>query len=473
MKKQDKLTTSIASLAVGGDGVSRDFDIPIFISRTAPGDTVDVELFFVRKDFAKGQATKIVSPSEHRVEPPCKIFKVCGGCQWQHLSYDYQAEAKSDIVKQAIEHIAHLNPSIVEPTIKAENPWHYRNKVQFPTKNPKNSKRMLAGYFQTNSHELVNVKHCPIQPSSIDTLMALVKELCEQYNISAYDENKHSGLLRHIAARYSFAHDQILLTFVINEDNSKNKDSIKRLTSIAKVIMEKINEVIGVCVNFNSYKGYRIYGDNTELLLGQAYLNETLVSKHPAASDKLKEGITFKLSSTSFFQVNSNQAITLLDEILQATIEINSSPNLILDAYAGVGTIALWLAPICQKIIAIEEAKSAIKDGIENLKLNKINNVEFHEDKVENVIPKLVKQKIKPEIIILDPPRQGVSANVIESIIALNADRIIYVSCNPATLARDLKIIEKFGYKTKRVRPIDMFPQTYHVESVTILDKQK
>jgi 23S rRNA (uracil1939-C5)-methyltransferase len=486
LKKGDVVPVRVASLAAGGEGVSRQYGVPVFVSRVAPGDLVEVRLFDVRKDFARGEVIKLLEPSAVRVEAPCKLFKVCGGCQWQHISYSGQLDAKADIVRQALKHIGKLPPDLVQPALGAVEPLFYRNKVQFPVDSVKGSGRVLAGYYKENSHELVNIKHCPVQPEPLDRVLEACKQAVQSRGLSTYDETTGRGLLRHIALRYSFARNRVLATLIINAEppagQGLGEGLEERLSDIAQDVMNVVPELVGVCANFNPRAGNRIMGDTTICLHGEEHIVEVLRSNLPAAPEALRNGIQYSLSSTSFFQVNSWQASVLLDQILlavspdlgqdAATTVFSKKIPLLLDAYAGVGTMALWLAPLCDRVLAIEEWQGAVDDGLKNRELNGIANVEFISARVEDEVPRLLEQGVKPDVIVVDPPRKGLHPRALESLISLQAAKIVYVSCNPATLARDLRILEDNGYKTKRIQPVDLFPQTHHVESVTILERQ-
>lgn len=481
LRKGQIVTARITSLAHGGEGVSKDFGKPIFVNRVAPGDLVSIRLYDVRKDFAKAEVLELIEPSPTRSEPPCPVFNVCGGCQWQHMGYHHQLDAKRDIVEQAVRHIGKLDDTAAKvlPTIRAPKPLGYRNKAQFPVKQVDKTGRILAGYYKQNSHDLVNIKHCPVQPEAMDRTLEVSKDVLQSVGISGYDETTGSGLLRHIAERYSFDRKQMLLTFVLNtRTDTLDQDTHRRLDSAAAEIMQKVPEVIGVCANINRTRSNTIMGDTTLLIRGEAHLIETLRSHLPQAPQQLRDGIHFRLSSSSFFQVNSEQAEHLLDEVLKAATNDFEDPSespdskpLIIDAYAGVGTMGMWLAPIASKVIAIEEHPSSIQDGHVNLKLNNITNMEFIQAKVEYEVPNLLDRGIRADVAIVDPPRKGIERGGLHSLIKLAARRIVYVSCNPATLARDLRVLQENGYTTKRIQPVDMFPQTYHVESVTLLEK--
>ncbi len=478
--KGQKLVTKIGSLAQLGAGVSRDHGMVIFVDRAVPGDQVEVELYDVRKDFAHAQIISIIEPSPSRIEPPCKIFKVCGGCQWQHIDYQAQLDAKRDIVCQSLQHIAQLDPNIVLPTLGSDTPFFYRNKVQFPVRNPVDSSRILAGYYQIGSHELVNIKHCPIQPEPLDRMLEAAKNALEQERITAYDEETKAGTLRHICARYSFSSKEILLTFVVNTDpdGQGTKSLMTKLGRASESIVEQVPEVVGTAINFNNRSGNRIMGDKTIGLSGKLYIVEHLSTTDSQLPQELHKGLDFQLSPTSFFQVNSPQLVHLLELVSHSVLDYQNKKAkpeekpILIDAYAGVGTMALWLSALCDQVIAIEEHDQAADDAVTNNELNHISNVDVCHGRVEDILPE-IKEMIgtDPDILLLDPPRKGLSPAAVAAAIALNCPRIIYISCNPASLARDLKVLEQNGYKTIRVQPVDMFPQTFHVESVAIVDR--
>lgn len=430
-----------------------------------------------------------------------------------HLNYAAQLHWKRAIIEQSLYHIGgkelgdSLTPLLL-PAVASNNELGYRNKVQLPVRNPHQSKRLLAGYFETNSHNLVNIKHCPIQPSLLDDVLAEIKTLAEAHSIVAYDEKTGRGFLRHIQMRISEGKDEVLVTFVLN-CHEKNMPTF--MPTLATQLMEKFTQIKGVCANYNEAKGNRILGEHTICLAGQPFIEEVLRTQKADFPDILKTGLKFQLSPASFFQVNTNQALTLLELVAEevktyllekfshshnkSSAKQNNNITL-LDAYAGVGTIALWLAPFVAKVIAIESNVQAVKDGQTNQALNKISNVQFQLAKVEDYLPTLLKNEPAINIIVLDPPRQGLALEVIETIIKLQPELIIYISCNPVTLSRDLRLIlsgstpdlssdkspnsEKkndclkldSGYKVEKIVPVDLFPQTYHIESITVMKKQ-
>lgn len=489
LERGQHVNIRISSMTPTGAGISKDFGRPIFVDRVAPGDYVEVELFDVRKDFAKAKVVNVLENSPVRAKAPCPVFNVCGGCQWQHMSYEGQLAAKTDIMKQAVEHIGHQNPKLVRETIGCTEPLHYRNKVQFPVKNPQKSQRILAGYYKQDSHDLVNVKFCPIQPEPLDRMLETVKNACEKNGIWAYDEKTKKGSLRHINARYSFARNQVLVTLVINM-RSRNEEEFarsplgERLRQTASDIIHEVDEIIGVCVNLNPEVGNKILGPVTFPLVGKDFIVETLKSGRDNYPELLSKGIDFRLSSTSFFQVNTIQAVRLLEVVFDEARNLLHGVErpVIIDAFAGVGTMALWLSPLAHKVIAIEDHESAVADGKLNAEINGIQNVDFIHGTVETVLPRLLAEGIKPNLIIMDPPRKGLSRETIDALLNFELPAAIYVSCNPSTLARDLAILQQgkqgepdapvMGYKTKQIQPVDLFPQTFHVESVTTLERR-
>ncbi|MCW5824173.1 MAG: 23S rRNA (uracil(1939)-C(5))-methyltransferase RlmD [Cyanobacteria bacterium TGS_CYA1] len=491
---------TIESIAPGGEGVAKFNNCTIFVERAAVGDVATVRLYDVRKDFAKGKIEHLIESSKHRQEAPCAYFDWCGGCQWQHMTYEAQLEAKQDIVRQAMKRIGKLDLSdiILEPTMGADPYFRYRNKSQFPVQKGQKIKetgkrRLKVGYYERNSHDLVDINECLVQPEELDLLMISAKRLLEDAGIPAYDEQVQKGLLRHILIRQAQSSQQIIVTFVLFapglyalSDNLQN-----HFAKVAAKLIKDYPAIQGVNLNFNSQAGNRIMGGSTVTIDGVGKIEETLFSKDSALSQKHKEGIKFALSAASFFQINTRQTELILERIYKEVFgdtadSASARTSVILDAYAGVGTIALWLAPGAKRVVAIEDHPQAVLDGRANVEINNFDNIEFEEGDVEKVLPELIKRNFKPDCIVLDPPRKGVSGSVIDSVLQLAPKKIVYMSCNPVTLARDLakllsdsssnspenrEIGENIGYKVERILPFDMFPQTYHVESLALLKR--
>lgn len=485
LDRGQRIRLTIESLAPGGDGVGHYDGLAVFVSRVAPGDDVEVELFDVRKSFARAKLIEIIRPSGQRIEPRCAYFDRCGGCQWQHIAYEYQLKAKHEMVVQAVRHIEGVT---VEAGLGAPSDFDYRNKAQFPVKQTKRGK-IRVGYFEHSSHQIVDIDECVVQPETLDLVLRELKYLVVEHGISAYIEESHSGLLRHICARQSFFNQDVLVTLVLNLENQaalKEARIKKTLETIADELMENVKEVKGVCLNFNAERGNKIFGDRTIPLKGVTEIEEVLQSKHPDRPQQLKDGIKFRLSSQSFFQINTEQATNLFDQVYDQVANIKQllgKSLRVLDVYAGVGAIAMWVSSLAETVVAVEEYEDAVQDGQATIENNDVGNITFEEGRAEDVLQRMAADNYECDVVIVDPPRKGASAEVLTSIMKLAPKFIIYVSCNPQTLGRDLKILQDgvlqeddgeqvyTGYKTERVKPVDLFPQTYHVESVATLER--
>ena len=444
----------IDSMAYDNSAVARYKDFIVFVDRGAPQDSVQAQITTLRPNYARAKITEIKkSNPAYRTETLCKLFKICGGCQWQHLPYEKQLEQKDLLLRNFFSKL-NLADGVLKNISGAENPWHYRNKVQYPVRTTENTNRLKAGYFEWHSNDLINIKYCPIQNSLFDNIVETVRELALKYKIIAYNSKNKTGWLRHICVRIGENTNEALLTLVaVNENLFCSQD-------FADEVMNRHSELAGICININTNTTNVIYGSKTKVLKGRGYIFEKI--------DNLK----FKISATSFFQVNTPQTIKLLN-IIEDMIMGDASPERlyggILDAYCGVGLISLFLAKHATQVIGIEEIKQSIDDAISSAKENNIQNVIFINVKVENKI-KDVLEKYKPEVIILDPPRIGCNKKILESICNSGIKKIIYVSCNPSTLVRDLEILNK-SYEIKSIQPIDMFPHTYHIEDIVLLER--
>lgn len=450
VSSEQNIELTIESMAYDNSAVSHYKDFVIFVDRGAPEDIVNAQITTIRPNYARAKILEVKkSNSNYRIDPPCKLFKVCGGCQWQHLPYEKQLEQKDLLISGFFSKL-NLEIGVLNKIIPCDNPWNYRNKVQYPVRTVKDTGRLKAGYFEWHSNDLVNIKYCPIQHNIFDSIVETVRELSDKYNLIAYDGKAQIGWLRHICVRVGVNTGEALLTLVaIDERLSRSQEFVSE-------VMNKHPELVGVCFNVNTKTTNVIYGDKTKVIKGKGYFFE-----------KIKD-LRFKISATSFFQVNTAQAEKLLD-IVEKYASLNGKET-ILDAYCGGGLISLYLAQKAKKVIGIEEIKQSIEDASYSAKENNIENTMFVIGKVENKIEELLKSE-NPEVVILDPPRAGCSKTVLEYIKESKTKKIIYVSCNPTTLMRDLEILHSGGYKIKSVQPIDMFPHSYHVESVVKLER--
>ena len=442
---------NIDSMAYDNSAIGRYKDFVIMVDRGAPRDIVQAQIISLRPNYARAKIMEI-KKSEHsyRIDAPCKLFKVCGGCQWQHLPYEKQLEQKDLLLKNFFIKLD-LKEGVLKNIIGADDPWNYRNKVQYPVRTINETGRLKAGYFEWHSNDLVNIKYCPIQHNLFDQIVETVRELASKYKIIAWDGKRKTGWLRHICIRIGVNTNEALLTLVaVNENLSKSQD-------FANEVMKKYPELVGVCININTKTTNVIYSEKTIILKGRGYIFEEI------------NGLRFKISTTSFFQVNTQQTTKLLD-IISEMIRGDAPVGRLLDAYCGVGLISLSLAKHTKKIIGIEEIRQSIEDAQYSAKENKIKNADFRVGKVENKIKEII-EKENPEIVILDPPRGGCNKKILENILNSPVKKIIYVSCNPTTLARDLEILKNGGYEIKSIQPIDRFPHSYHVECVTLLER--
>ncbi len=472
LQKNAIVELEIDAYATNGQGISHNLAIPVFVDGVVIGDKILVKIYDIRKSFALGKVVEILNQSPDRVKPFCQHFSICGGCQWQHLDYQAQLKAKQDIVRNCLIHIGGFKDLLVETVIPAIENKAYRNKAQFPISFQNN--KIEIGFYKIKSHDLINISACPVASVSINKLLENCHILLNKHKLRIYDEISQIGLLRHLIMQYSFGHETILVTLVLNTKDKSSIDSKEnhKLNLFMADLRQSNQNISGICLNFNDKPGNKILGQTFCNGVGNDYIIESLSSqfvKWPNNSNILK----LKIKSQSFFQINPRICEKLNDEIYKVVACLNSNNKLnIIDAYGGIGTIALWLAPLANKIICLEISHQAIECGKDNAELNGITNINFSQGLVEdNLAGFLLNDNY--DLIILDPPRKGVDKNVLELIKKLFIKNIIYISCNPATLARDLKILtssyQNFAYKINLIQPLDMFSHTFHIETMVSL----
>lgn len=433
----------IFGLGSGGEGIGRIEDFTIFIDYALPSEKVLAKIEVVKKNYAVGKLVKILRESSERVAPFCPIYFECGGCQLQHLNYSAQLEIKRQQVIDAVERIGKLDGVEVLPTLGMKNPLRYRNKMQFPVGQKKSE--VIIGCYAKNSHKIIDTDSCMIQREGNDKILNALKKIANKFKMPPYDEDKHRGILRHVMGRVGFNGE--LMTVLVTA--KKNLPDEKK---IVRAIRAELPEVSTIQQNIQTYKNNVILGRETKILFGK----ETI-------KDKIGK-LEFNISARSFFQVNTAQAEILYKTALNFA-ELHGR-EIVIDAYCGTGTISLFLARAAYKVYGIEIVSSAIKDAKKNARENKIRNAEFIVGDAVKIIPQLYAEKIFADVVVVDPPRAGCDKKVLKTFAAMNPAKIIYVSCNPATLARDLKILSELGYKTKKIQPVDMFPFSSHIESV-------
>lgn len=447
---EKELVVEIEQISNLGEGIAKQDGLVIFVKNTCPGDVAQVKIIKQTKSYANAELIKIITPSPHRIEPMCPLQKVCGACQLQFIAYEQQLKIKQQIVKDTARKLENvtIGETIPSPEIK-----EYRHKIQYPISETQHSRRILAGYYKQKSHEIVNIKYCPIQPRICDEIIEYIRETAPKYGIKGYKENKHSGDLRHVVIRASKATGKNLVVLVVNATKT-----FDRLNQFANDIYAHFKEISGVCINFNSKKTNLIITDKTELVCGKDYIKERLCD------------VTFRIGANTFFQVNPQSADNIFRYVKKIITDNFEYPT-ILDAYAGIATFGIVMSDIAKKVVSVEENKDSIKIASEILKLNNINNVELHSMDTAKFLEKEIQTKKRQfDITILDPPRKGCSIESLDKAIQVTKSKIIYVSCNPQTLIRDLEYLISKGAKVSFIQPFDMFCHTYHVECVTVID---
>ena len=437
---------AIADLSDTGDGVGRWNERVVFVPDTVPGDRVLVRLMYVKPQYAKGKLHKILISSSHRIRASCIVADKCGGCQWQHIAYDYQLTAKENQVIQALERIGGFVSPPVAPIIAAPAPLSYRNKATYPVSKSATG-QVQAGYYQKGSHQLINLNQCPVQDSRLNPLLTEVKQDIQRLGWQVYDEQRHVGQVRHLGLRIGYCTGEMLLTLVV-----KNWE-LPGVTAQAQNWLNRFPQLVGVSLNCNPDRTNTIFGPQTRCVAGKPYLLEEFA------------GLQFQILPDTFFQINTEAAEVLLQAILEQ-LDLQGDEVLV-DAYCGIGTLTLPLAQLVRQVVGLEVQPEAIEQAQSNARLNGINNASFQAGLVEALLPQL---DFIPDIMLLDPPRKGCDRAVIEALLQALPRRIVYVSCKPATLARDLKLLCQTGkYQLIRVQSADFFPQTAHVECVAFL----
>ncbi|MGB3534607.1 MAG: 23S rRNA (uracil(1939)-C(5))-methyltransferase RlmD [Microcoleaceae cyanobacterium] len=452
-QQAEQLELSITDLSDDGGGVSRSHNRIVFVADTVPGDRIRARLIKIKPNYAVAKLEQILTPSQWRIRPACIVADKCGGCQWQHIDYEYQRQAKRNLVIQTLERIGGFKQPVVDSEVLKGYPLKYRNKVTYPVQQSVTG-QIKAGYYQQGSHRLINLNQCPIQDPQFNPLLANIKQDIQRQGWSIYDEQQHTGTVRHLGLRVGRRTGEILLTLVV-----RNRQ-LPGIETQAEIWMQQYPQLVGICLNFNPDKTNAIFGQQIECVRGQSFLQEQFA------------GLTFHLKPETFFQVNTEVAEALINIILDE-LNLKGDENII-DAFCGIGTLTLPLAkqlqPSSGQVIGIETQSSAIQQAEENADFNQIKNVKFIVGKVQNILSKL---EIQPDIVLLDPPRKGCDPVVIDTLLKLKPQQIVYISCKPSTLARDLKLLcQTDVYQLKRVQLADFFPQTSHVEVAAFLVKK-
>lgn len=450
-----RLQLEVEALAAEGDGVAHVGELAVFVPRAAPGDRIEVEVTEAAARFARARITRLLRPGPGRVAAPCPIYAECGGCAWQHLDYGLQLRWKRTVVVEALRRLGHVAEAegLVAETLPADPPWRYRHKMAVPFAPPlRPGEPPLAGFYAPHSHRIVALRSCAIQHPLLDAALAETRRLAAALGVAAHDPRTGRGDLRHLVGRVSRSSGRILLCLVTA------RPDFPQGQRLAHELLAALPECSGVVQNINGAPGNAILGPTTRTLAGEGHLEETL------------DGLRFLISAPSFFQVSPVQAALLYrTAVAQAA---PSAGDTVFDLYAGVGTLSLYLARAAGAVEAVEEVPEAVRDGRRNAAANGATHLRFHLGSAEAVVPELVRRLPRPTVIVLDPPRRGAAAAVLDALVRARPARVVYVSCNPATLARDVEHLRAGGYDLRAVQPVDMFPQTAHIECSAILERR-
>ncbi len=427
-----------------GLGIVRINGVVVFVPGVVRGETVDLQITKVMKSSAAGELVRVRQPSPDRLEPDCPRFGICGGCDFRHLRYAEELWAKRRRVQDALTRLGGSSVQ-VEEILGAENPLRYRNKSQYPV-----GSGGEIGFYRARSHQVIPVERCLLQPEVCDQTARAVGEWMRRYQVPAYDEKTGRGLVRHIYTRVNRKGESLCCVVA-------NGKQLPREPELAAMVLAAVPKTAGVVLNSNTQKSNVILGNKYRTIWGQSFLLDTLC------------GLTFKLSVPSFYQVNPVQAEALYDKALEFAALTGTETAL--DLYCGAGTITLCLARKTKRVIGAEIVPEAIRDAKENAVRNGVQNAEFFNGDASDIAVKLASEGLRPDVITVDPPRKGLAPEVISAIAGMMPDRVVYVSCDPATLGRDVKIFAEKGYTVMRASAVDMFPRTAHVEAIVLLQR--
>ncbi len=441
----------IDALGSNGEGIGRIDGYTVFVEGALPGETIRVLILKVKKNYGYGKRMEILETSPARREPLCPVAKQCGGCQLQHLSYEAELAYKTKEVKDVMERIGGIRDVEVKPALGMENPWRYRNKAQFPV--GKGKEGCAIGFYAKRSHRIVDTEQCFLQNDCNDAIIRIIREFLNEFHIPVYEEERHKGLVRHILTRIGRNSGEIMVCIVINGQQLP-------MSEILVERLQTVEGVVSIVLNINKEKTNVILGSKIVTLWGKNTIMDTI------------DGIAFEISPLSFYQVNPIQTEVLYSKALELA-ELTGKET-VLDLYCGIGTISLFFARKAKQVFGVEIVPEAIADAKKNAERNGITNVEFAVGAAEDVIPRLYEEQgIAADVVIVDPPRKGCDEKLLETILQIGPQKVIYISCNPATWARDLLILTAGGYELKEVQPVDQFCHSVHIEVVSMLSKVK
>ena len=449
LKKNDFVTVSISDMSSEGSGIGKADGFPLFVPLTAVGDVVSVKVVSLKKSYGFGIVDKIIDPSDCRKRSDCGSFSKCGGCVYRHITYKEELRIKTKKVKDAFYKIGNMDIDI--PSCIGSKPRGYRNKAQIPV--GKNETGSYYGFYAANSHRIIPFDFCTIQNFAFNDIAKAVKQWIDDFSVSVYDDKSGEGIVRHIYMRIGEKTGEIMVCLIINSDTLPHSDEL------VEALRKSAHNITGVLININTDITNVVMGNKTDLLWGKPFIY-----------DKFGD-LTFKISPESFYQINREQTESLYNKVKE--FADFKGDETVLDMYCGTGTISLYLADKSKAVYGVEIIPEAIENAKENAKINSIENATFFAGDSSEGAKWLESINVKPNIIVVDPPRKGCAIKVLEDIVNMNPEKIIYVSCDPATLARDIKILSEKGYKSEQIQPFDMFPRTSHVETVVLITRVK
>ncbi|MEK5109409.1 23S rRNA (uracil(1939)-C(5))-methyltransferase RlmD [Cytobacillus sp. FSL K6-0129] len=448
LKLKQRFPLTIKRLGINGEGVGYFKKKVVFVPGALPDEEVVVEVTNVQPKFSEAKIKKVRKPSPYRVEAPCPLFGECGGCQLQHLRYDRQLIEKRDMVIQSLERHTKIDPNTIQikQTIGMEDPWRYRNKSQFQVGMKQGE--VIAGLYSMNSHQLIDIDECIVQKPETISVTNTMKRILQDLNISAYNERTRKGDIRTIVTRVGVKTGEVQVVLITRQKE------LPKSSLIVEEATKRIPNLRSIIQNVNGQKTSLIFGDETIPLAGETFIYEMLGD------------IQFELSARTFFQLNPEQTVKLYNEVKKAANL--TGKETIVDAYCGVGTIGLWLADQAKEIRGMDIIKESITDAKRNAAKHGVKHAKYVTGKAEEWLPKWVKEGFRPDVIVVDPPRTGLDQALLKTIQQVKPKKLVYVSCNPSTLAKDIDFLHR-QYKVKSIQPVDMFPQTAHVECVVLL----
>ena len=462
-KKNDILTVEITDMGVDGEGIGKVDGFTLFVKDTLIGDVAEVKIMKAKRQYGYARLMKLLTPSPDRVEPVCSVARTCGGCQIQALSYSKQLEFKKNKVRGNLIRIGgfaeEFIDEIMEPIGGMEEPFHYRNKAQYPMGTDKEG-NLIAGFYAGRTHQIISNLDCALGSEMNRVILEKILAFMNQYKLTAYDEETRKGLVRHVLIREGFATKEIMVCLIINGTKLPHSEKL------AEVLAE-IPGMTSITISINEENTNVIMGKQIHVIWGQSYITDYIGN------------VKYQISPLSFYQVNPAQTEVLYGQALKYAGL--TGKETVWDVYCGIGTISLFLAQKAKKVYGVEIVPQAIEDARRNAEINGIQNAEFFVGEAEEVLPSYYAQYAKDhpgesahaDVIVVDPPRKGCEESVLQTMVNMQPERIVYVSCDSATLARDLKYLSGNGYELEKVRAVDMFPHTVHVETVVLLSKLK